>query len=153
MATLAGFPAKLFGSGDDPVARVPIADRTFVNTKGAALRIGFCGYWETGVKPELSRAMTIEITQGDPAKPGSWSAGAAHDQFAILQSSLAARGVPQPVNGLGAEAVGSTTNGSAELIVRSGDVIVNVAADAPPDSPPFSLDNVKTVAQAVLAKL
>ena len=151
LSGLVGFPAKFFGPGD-PVARVPVADRTYANTNGAALRIGFCGYWETGVKPELSRDVTVEVTQGDPAKPGSWSIDAAHGQFTILQTSAAAK-QPQAVAGLGDEAFGSTSTGTVMLTVRSGDVIVQVEDDSPPDTAVLTVDTLKAVAQAVLGKL
>jgi hypothetical protein len=151
LSALAGFPAKFFGAGD-PVARVPVADRASVNTKGAALRIGFCGYWETGTKPELSRDVTIELTQGDPAKPGTWSADAAHDQYAIYMVNTAAP--PTTINGLGDEAFSVVTStGTTSVTVRSGDLIVRVEGDAPPDTTALSTDAVENVAKAVLGKI
>ncbi|MFI5041912.1 MAG: hypothetical protein ACHQNA_08710 [Acidimicrobiales bacterium] len=151
MSTLAGFPAKFFGAGD-PVARVPIADRTFANTNGAALRIAYCGYWETGVKPELSRDVSVQVFQGDPAKPGSWSADAAHGQFSIFQESAAAK-QPQAVAGSGDEAFVTTSNGTVVLTVRSGDLIVQIEADSPPGATVLTVEALKSVAQAVLARL
>lgn len=151
MSTLAGFPAKFFGPGD-PVARVPIADRAFTTASGASIRIAYCGYWETGVKAELSRDVSVQITQGDPAKPGSWSSDAAHGQFALVQTNAAAKS-PQAVVGLGDEAFSSSSNGTVTLTVRAGDVIIQVEADAPPGATALTVDAVKGVAQAVLAKL
>lgn len=151
MSTLVGFPAKDFGPGD-PVARVPIADRATTNANGAAIRIAYCGYWETGVKPELSRDVSVEITQGDPAKPGSWSVDAAHGQFTVLQTFASAK-QPQAVGGLGDEAYVTTTTGAITMTARSGDLVVQVEADTPPGATSLTVDTLKTVSQAVLAKL
>ena len=151
LSALAGFPAKFFGAAD-PVARVPFADRASVNVNGAALLDGGCGYWETGTKPELSRDVGIDVTQGDPAKPGTWSADAAHKQYAILEANTAAP--PTTISGLGDEAFSVTTNtGATTVIVRSGDLIVRVDGHAPPDTTALSVDVVENIARAVLAKV
>ncbi len=151
ISTLAGFPAKFFGPGD-PVARVPVADRSSVTASGAAIRLADCGYWETGTKPELSRSVGIELTQGDPAKPGTWTADAAHEQFAVYMAHTAAP--PTAINGLGDEAFSVVTpNGATTVIVRSGDVIVRVDGNAPPDTTALSVDTVVAIAKAVLAKI
>ena len=150
LSALAGFPAKFFGAGD-PVARVPTADRAFVNANGAALRIGFCGYWETGTKPEASRDVTIELTQGDPAKPGTWSADAAHQQYGVYMTNTAAP--PTTISGLGDEAFSVTNNGTTTVTVRSGDLIVRVEGDAPPGTTAISTDVLQNISKAVLGKV
>jgi hypothetical protein len=151
MTALAGFPAKFFGNGD-PVARVPFADITGPNRDGVPIRTSGCGYWETGVKPELSRDVSVHVTQGDPAKPGAWSADVAHKQYAVILS-LAADSNPQAITGLGDEAFGKTAGGQARLVVRAGDLVIDVECDAPPDTTVLSIDALKAIAQAVLAKV
>ena len=149
-SALAGFPAKFFGAGD-PVARVPVADQTFVNANGAALRIGYCGYWETGTQPELSRDISIEVTQGDPAKPGTWSADAAHGQYEIYMAHTA--NPPTAISGLGDEAYSASKTSGTSVVVRSGDLIVSVEGDSPPNTSALSTDVLEGIAKAVLGKV
>ncbi len=148
-SSLVGFPVKEFGPAD-PQARVPFKDTVGLTASGVPIRQSTCGYWEPTTAYD-SRTLTVGIMQGDPAKPGTWSAETAHAHFLVVLG-LAAAFKPQAIAGLGDEAFGWVGPGSARLVTRSSDVIVVVEVDWGAANS-VSLDTMQSVVRAVLAKL
>jgi hypothetical protein len=149
-SSLLGFPVTYFGPGD-PLARVPLKDIVGLNRAGVPTRTAGCGYWETGTTVYDSRSLTVRMTQGDPGKPGTWSVDTAKAQYAVVESVNAGSSV-QEVSGLGDQAFALTTPGSARVVCRSGDLILDVEVDWG-SAKALSLDTLQSVARAVLAKV